>query len=71
MARMINDHSFWAGGKGKGSVMPDGVHVKTMDSESGAGHMMDYEDTEAKIRSQQAHNVSKAKAHPQKPGYRH
>lgn len=70
MARAINDHSFWAGGKGKGSVMPDGVHVKTMSSEEGAGHMMQYEDSEEKIRSMQSHSVSKAKGHAQKPGYR-
>ena len=67
----IDDHSFWAGGKGKASVFPDGPHKTKMESSAeGAGSEMDYEDTTEKIKSQQVAGVGKVKAHPMKPGYR-
>ena len=67
----IDDHSFWAGGKGKASVFPDGPHKTKMESSAeGAGSEMDYEDTTEKIKSQQVAGVGKVKAHPMKPEYR-
>ena len=67
----IDDHSFWAGGRGKDSVFPDGPHKTKMESSAeGAGSEMDYEDTTEKIKSQQVAGVGKVKAHPMKPGYR-
>lgn len=67
----IDDHSFWAGGRSKSSVFPDGPHKeKQYMSAEGAGSEMDYEDTSEKIKAQQDLGVKKAKAHPQKPMYR-
>lgn len=69
--RKITDHAFWAGGKSKGSVFPEGVHHKAEQSAEGAGHVGDmYPDTTEKIRENQMKNDSKAKAHQIKPGYR-
>jgi hypothetical protein len=67
----IDDHSFWAGKKGKDSVFPDGPH-KTKDESSaeGGGNVMRYEDTTEKIREQQVEGSKKMKAHPLKPNYR-
>ena len=68
----IDDHSFWAGSKGKDSVFPDGPH-KTKDESSaeGAGSLMKYEDTTEAIRSTQVEQVKQAKSRPMKqPGYR-
>lgn len=68
----IDDHSFWAGSKGKSSVFPDGPH-KTKDESSaeGAGSAMKYEDTTEAIRSAQVEGTRKAKAHQGKlPQYR-
>lgn len=68
----IDDHSFWAGSKGKSSVFPDGPH-KTKDESSaeGAGSVMKYEDTTQAIRSTQVEQVKQAKSRPMKqPGYR-
>ncbi len=69
----IDDHSFWAGAKGKDSVFPDGPH-KTKDESSaqGEGSVMKYEDTTEAIRASQVEGSKKVKAHPMKqPGYRH
>ena len=67
----IDDHSFWAGKKGKDTVFPDGPHkTKEEHSAEGAGSEMDYEDTTEKIRAQQVEGVRKVKAHPMKPLYR-
>jgi hypothetical protein len=66
----INDHSFWAGGKSKGSPFPEGNKVKTFTSAEGAGSEMDYEDTTEKIKSAQDEGVRKVKSHPQKANYR-
>lgn len=67
----IDDHSFWAGGKSKGSVFPEGAKVKHMDSEEGAGAVGKYEDTDAAIKGVQAKGVSQAKKHAMKDGYRY
>lgn len=69
--RRIDDHSFWAGSKGKSSVFPDGPH-KTKDEHSanGFGELSHYEDTSEAIKSQQEMNKKKVHSHPQKPGHR-
>ncbi len=70
--RRIDDHSFWAGAKGKASVFPDGPH-KTKDESSaeGAGSLMKYEDTTQAIKATQVEQVKQAKSRPMKqPGYR-
>ena len=66
----IDDHSFWAGGKSKGSPFPEGDHVKTYTSAEGAGSEMDYEDTSEKIKATQDECIRKAKALPVKANYR-
>jgi len=67
----IDDHSFWAGGKSKGSVFPMGVHVKDESSAEGAGNVMKYEDTTEAIRAGQVKGSEKIKSHPMKqPNYR-
>lgn len=67
----IDDHSFWAGSKGKASVFPDGPHKEKMESSAeGAGHLSQYEDTTETIKAQQVAGIGKAKSHPLKPGYR-
>jgi len=69
--RRIDDHGFWAGGKSKGSVFPEGVHHKSERSAEGAAHIgMEYSDTTEMIHRDQMHGDSKAKAHKMKPGYR-
>jgi hypothetical protein len=67
----IDDHSFWAGSKGKDSVFPDGPH-KTKDESSaqGGGSQGVYEDTTEKIKAQQVAGVKKMKEYPHKPGTR-
>ena len=68
----VDDHSFWAGAKGKDSVFPDGPH-KTKDESSaeGAGSVMKYEDTTMAIKAAQVEGSKKIKARPMKePGYR-
>lgn len=68
--RKIDDHSFWAGSKSKGSVFPEGVHHKMESSAEGAGALGKYEDTTEAIRSQQEMGIRKAKAHSAKSEYR-
>lgn len=70
--RRIDDHSFWAGAKGKSSVFPDGPHKeKDESSAEGAGHLAKYEDTTEAIKSTQVEQVKQAKSRPMKqPGYR-
>ncbi len=67
----IDNHSFWAGSKGKDSVFPDGPH-KTKDESSaeGFGALSHYEDTTEAIKSQQEMGKKKVHGHPQKPGHR-
>lgn len=69
--RRIDDHSFWAGGKSKGSVFPDGSH-KTKDESSaeGFGALSHYEDTTEAIKAQQEMNKKKVHGHAHKPGTR-
>lgn len=69
--RRIDDHSFWAGAKSKGSVFPEGVHTKDESSAEGSGMVARYEDTTEAIKSVQEKSVSQAKKHPMKPGYRY
>ena len=71
MARRIDDHSFWAGKGEKGSVFPDGVHLKEERSAEGAGDLRDYYDTSEKIRDCQDMGERKAVSHKQKSGYRY
>lgn len=60
----IDDHSFWAGSKGQGSVFPDGPHkVKMESSAEGAGSVTKYEDTTEAIRSAQVMGEKKVKGH--------
>lgn len=68
----IDDHRFWAGGRSKDSVFPDGPH-KTKDESSaeGSGSVMRYEDTTEAIKSVQTESVKQTKRHPMKPGYRY
>lgn len=68
--RKIDDHSFWAGGKSKGSVFPEGVHHKMESSATGAGKISDYPDTTEAIKRDQEHGVSKIHGKPMKPGFR-
>lgn len=70
MAKLINDHSFWAGGKSKDSVLPKGVHHKHESSAIGDGHVGVYEDTTEAIKSQQMMGEKKAHANMPKNGYR-
>lgn len=68
----IDDHSFWAGSKGKDSVFPDGPHkCKDESSAEGAGSVMKYEDTTEAIKMSQEAGAKKIKSHPMKqPNYR-
>ena len=67
----IDDHSFWAGSKGKDSVFPDGPHkTKEESSAEGAGSLSHYEDTTETIKSQQEMGIRTAKARPMKSGHR-
>jgi hypothetical protein len=60
----IDDHSFWAGAKGKASVFPDGPHkVKMESSAEGAGEVPKYEDTTEAIKKSQVDSVKKVKGH--------
>lgn len=67
----IDDHSFWAGAKGKGSIFPDGPHKeKDYSSAEGAGGISRYEDTTEKIRESQVMGEKQTKKYPLKPGTR-
>jgi hypothetical protein len=68
----IDDHSFWAGGKGAASVFPDGPHKTKMESSAeGAGSLPKYEDTTERIKAAQVESEKKAKAHQGRlPQYR-
>lgn len=68
--RKIDDHSFWAGGKSKGSVFPEGVKIKEESSAEGAGTLSMYEDTTEMIKKQQEMGKGKAKSHSQREHYR-
>lgn len=67
----IDNHSFWAGAKGKDSVFPDGPHkTKEETSAEGAGNVPRYEDTTETIREYQVKAVKKIKSHPRVDGNR-
>lgn len=69
--RHIEDHSFWAGGHGHNSVLPDGPHkTKNVESAEGFGALGHYEDTNETIVSQQKMSAKKVHGHPHKTGYR-
>lgn len=68
--RKIDDHSFWAGGKSKGSVFPEGAKVKHESSAEGTGALGHYEDTTETIKSQQEMGKKKVSGHPMKTGHR-
>jgi hypothetical protein len=69
--RRIDDHSFWAGGKGKDSVFPDGPHkTKEEHSADGAGSLSRYEDTTEEIKMTQDMAERQMKKHPHKAGTR-
>jgi hypothetical protein len=63
--KSIDDHSFWAGGPGKDSVLPDGAKTKRMDSEEGAGSLARYADTSEEIAGMQKKSVGKAEKYSQ------
>lgn len=67
----IDDHAFWAGGRSKGSVFPEGAKIKNESSEEGSGSLMRYEDTTEAIGHAQRESVKQAKNRPLKPGYRY
>jgi hypothetical protein len=66
----IDDHKFFAGGKSKGSVFPEGVHTKDESSAMTSGEVMKYEDTTESIKTQQNLGHGKIKAHPLKAHFR-
>jgi len=67
----IDDHKFWAGGRSKGSVFPEGAHTKDESSAEGSGSVMKYEDTTEAIKGVQDRCKMHVKGHPMKPGYFH
>lgn len=71
MAKRIDDHSFWAGGKSKGSPFPDGAKVKEMRSAEGAGELNDYPDNEQEVLRDQEGGARKVEREKMKPGYRY
>ena len=68
--KAINDHSFWAGSKPKGTVFPESAKMKPMSDASGSGHEAYYEDTAQAIERVQDQGAAKAKSHKMKDGYR-
>lgn len=67
----INDHSFWAGGRSKESVLPMNSKMKQYSSAEGAGALSKYEDTSEAIKMSQQESDKKIKARPMKqPNYR-
>lgn len=69
--KKIDDHSFWAGSKSKGSVFPEGAKVKHEHSAEGAGHEAHYEDTTEAIRGVQGASDAKIRGHKMRDGYRY
>lgn len=67
----IDDHSFWAGGRSKDSVFPDGPHkCKDYSSAEGSGSLMKYEQTSEDIKGVQTMQNGKIKSRPLKSGTR-
>lgn len=69
--RRIDDHSFWAGGRSKASVFPEGNKSKQYKSAEGVGEVSEYEDTSEKIHQFQEMADKKVKSHPRKAGHRY
>jgi stringent starvation protein B len=70
--RRIDDHSFWAGKRGKGTVFPEEAKMKEVAASEGAGHLGSrYPDTEEEIHRTQEDSKRKAKEREPKPGYRY
>ena len=67
----IDDHSFWAGGKSKGSVFPEGAKTKDESTAEGAGSIMKYEDTTQRIKYSQEMGEKQIKRRPLKEGTRY
>ena len=71
MPRMMHDRKPDMGSRGKKhEVFPEEVHVKHMESPSGAGHEMDYPDMEEKILRDQHEGIKHAEGRKLKAGYR-
>lgn len=70
-ARKIDDHAFFAGKMSKESVLPKGVHVKSMDKDYEGGHLRSYEDQEKDIEMTQRKAEMHLKKHSQKEDYKH
>lgn len=70
MAKRIDDHSSWMGGKGKDMIMPMGAKTKSESSATGAGKLSEYEDTTDKIKASQEASISKIHGHGRKPNHR-
>ena len=71
MGRKIDDHSFWAGSKPKGSVFPEHAKMKEEHSAESDGHLSKYEDTTEAIHDVQNMVAKKSKGHEKKSGYRY
>jgi len=69
--RRIDDHSFWAGGKGKNTVFPDGPYkTKEEHSDGHSGELSHYEDTTEAIAEQQMLGEKKVRGLPRKETFR-
>lgn len=66
----IDDHAFWAGGRSKGSIFPEGAKTQSHDSAEGSGTLSHYEDTTEAIKSTQVMSKHKVHGHAHKPGTR-
>jgi len=67
----IDDHSFWAGSKGKASPFPDGPHkTKNEMSADGEGSLPRYQDTTEEIRKSQMEGQKQIKNRPLKDNNR-
>lgn len=70
--RHIEDHKFWAGGHGKGVVMPDGAKTREVGSADNEvfGGLSNYEDTNEEIVMQQKMSAKKVHGLPRKDLHR-
>jgi len=69
--RRIDDHSFFAGGSTKESPLPLNTSRKSFPHSEGAGQVMDYQDHESKIHSNQERADSQTRKHQGRlPEYR-
>lgn len=69
-AKRIDDHSFWAGGPSKDSVLAEGAKVRSITSAEGAGELDRYEDTEQAIERVQDFTARKVEKERMRDGYR-